>query len=65
MWLAEACSRDAGIFINWILIAIPIGIVTGIISSIKGKGFWQGFFIGALFLIVGFLIVACPDKENK
>lgn len=64
-FLAEACSRDALSIINWLALALPIGGISGVISSLKGKGFWHGFVLGSLMLIIGLIIVAVEDSEKE
>jgi len=64
-WLTRALAHDVNMFILFLSFAIPIGGFSGIISGLKGKGFWYGFWWGFFLLFLGIIIVAVEDSEKS
>lgn len=56
------------IFIVYIVVGLPFGLIAGSINENKGCSYWSGFWCGFILGLLGLLIVALQkDKsaENK
>ena len=54
----------AQVFFGWLGIGLPFAFLTGIVSASKRNGFWYGFAMGGILMILGLIIVANEDNNS-